>query len=730
MKKLACYFGEWVLFANAVLMNNEFSVWQSVSQLTPVRASGVSFVERLVRAEPWLFIHNEITGQHARVSELARQVVQRMDGRQTIESLVAELANSTDTVEKEALAASLLTLSQLGMVNLGAVFSDRVIQERAAQLLSKSTRLWHNPLAIKIPLFDPDRWLARVNKRFGSILNLSTLWVFVAVISIGFVLGLLNVGELSSQLGVLAKTPQQWWQIIVIYPLLKCVHEFAHGIVIKRLSGSCHEAGLTILILMPVPYVDATDIWRFESRRQRMLVSAAGMLAEGVIASTALMIWLVVEPGFIADLVFAVALTGSVTTLFFNANPLLKFDGYQILQGALDIPNLASRSSRYVSFLFKYYLLGVTTIRSPVTGAGERAWLFSYAVAAATYRWAITVGIAIYLAANFAVVGGLLAIFLVYKLTISPCVAVFKYLSTAVELNQRRARAVSVSACLVVGCMVMVFLVPLPTHTRAQGVVDVPHQAQLFAPQTGELAELFVKPGDTVEPGQRVLRIAAPDLTTQMEVIESELAVLETQYHAAIMNDPASAASHMQSIADKQYALDQVQSSVHSLVIYSEVAGRVSLAEKFTRLGEFVEEGAVLGHIVNAHDLVIKAIVREGDIARVERGVRSVSIRLAERFWEPFPGRMSYVTPAATRNLPSQALAEHITFGGIAVASSDQFGMKTVEPVFQLEFELPENTRTVGIGGRAYMTLVHSSEPIGTRSWRALRRLVMTELAL
>lgn len=711
-------------------MTSDFSVWESIRQFTPVRSSGVSFVERLVRAEPWLFIHNEITGQHVRVNELARQVVQRMDGCQTIDSLVATLANTDDIAEKEALAASLMTLSQLGMVNFGAQFSDSIIEERAAQLVRQSKKPWHNPLAIRIPLFDPDRWLARVNKRFGSILNISTLWVFVAVIILGVVLGLLNARELSSQLGLLAKTPQQWWQIIVIYPLLKCLHEFAHGIVIKRLNGSCHEAGLTILILMPVPYVDATDIWRFDSRRQRMLVSAAGMLAEGVIASVALMIWLLVEPGFIADLAFAVALTGSVTTLFFNANPLLKFDGYQILQDALDIPNLASRSSRYVSFLFKHHLLGVTTIRSPVTGSGERAWLFFYAVAAASYRWAITLGIAVYLATNFAVIGGLLAIFLVYKLTISPCIAAFKYLSTAVELDQRRTRAVSVSASVVVGCIVMVFLVPLPAHTRAQGVVDVPHQAQLFAPQTGELAELFVKPGDTVEPGQRVLRIAAPDLATQLKVIESELAVLETQYHAALMNDPASATSHLQSIADKQDALDQVKLSVQSLVIYSEVAGRVSLAERFTRLGEFVEEGAVLGHIVNAHDLVIKAIVRERDIARVENGVLSVSIRLAERFWEPLPGRMSYVTPAATRKLPSQALAEHITFGGIAVASSDQFGMKTVEPVFQLEFELPENTQTVGIGGRAYMTLLHSSEPIGTRSWRAIRRLLMNELAL
>jgi len=710
-------------------MSIQPSLWESMGPLTPVRSSSVRFVERLVRGAPWLFVHNDITGQHVRVSELARQVVQKLDGIQTIESLAVSVVPDVDSVEQEALAISLLTLAQLGMVNLGAEISDHLVQQRAVQIGKQHKRLWHNPLAIRVPIFDPDPWLTRVHAITGAVMGQWLLWGFASIIVAAIGLATLNASEIGNELGALARTPQQWWQVIVVYPILKCLHEFAHGIVIKRFEGSCHEAGLTLLILMPVPYVDATDIWRFERRDQRILVSAAGMIAEGVCASLGLFIWITVEPGLLSDLAFAVALTGSLATLFFNANPLLKFDGYQILQDVLDMPNLASRSTRYLCYLSKRYLLSVTEARSPVTGQGERAWLFFYAVSAISYRWMITLGIAIYLTTRFPVIGGLLAVFALYKLAITPCVTLIRYLQTAAELEHNRIRAITVSTGVFSACLGLIFLLPVPAHTRAQGIVDVPNQAQLFAPQTGELAEIFVVPGENVEPGQRVLRIAAPDIETRAKVIQSELDVLASDYHAAMINDPAAVTSLQQAMADKQDELDQAGTALQSLVIVSEVAGKVSLSEQFMRIGSYISEGMVLGHVVNDQDLLIKAVVREGDIARVEDGVRAVSIRLAERFWDPFTGSMSYVTPAATRDLPSQALAAHITYGGIAVASSTEYGIKTVEPVFQLEFELPAGTRTVGIGGRAYVTLLHSPEPIGSRSWRALRRLVLEELA-
>ncbi len=695
----------------------------------PTRLPGVEFLEQIVRGESWLFIHNDVTGQHARVNALARQVVLALDGQSSVTSIVASLTQDADQEEKEAVASSLVALSQLGMIGLGDENANYRIQHRFSELQNQKKPGWQNPLAIRIPLMDPNDWLDRWCARLKPLLSRWMLVLVAAFLMVSFVMACLNYSDIFKQVATFANTPQQWWFLLIVYPLLKGAHELAHAFTIKRLGGSIHEAGITVLVLMPVPYVDATDIWRFESRRQRMLVSASGMFAEGLIAAIGFFVWLNVEPGFLANLGFAAALTGSVSTLVLNANPLLKFDGYQILQDALDIPNLAPRSTRYLKYLCRRYLFGVPALRSPATGKGERRWLISYGLSAGAYRWVITLSIALYLATRYPLLGGMLAIYALYQLALKPCTNALRYLLSAEELNPNRSRAV-LSTFAVVGVVsTLVFFVPVPTNTRAEGVIDVPNQAQLFAPQTGELAEVFVEPGEFVEAGQAILRVNDPFLATEEAVLKSELDVLTLQYRAALINDPVSAPALRQDMIATRENLTQLTQNLSDLIVRASAPGVVSLNSDVSRVGEFIKAGSALGHVVDPKDLRVKAVVQQRDIARVENGVKSVNIRLAERFGDSIVGVLSQQTPAANRELPSQALAGR-GYGGIPVASLENKKWETVDPVFHLEFDLPEDTSAVGIGGRAFITLEHHSESIGQRSWRALRRVLIDQLAL
>ena len=710
-------------------MNIESSQWDAIAELKPARLPGVEFAEHHVRNEPWLFVHNDVTGQHARINALAREVVNGLDADTSVKSLVETLAGDVDSEEKEAVAASLIALSQLGMIGLCDNHSNIRIQHRVNELVTQKKSNWHNPLAIRIPLIDPNEWLNSASFRLKPLLSRWLLWMTMTFLVFAVGIAILNTSDIVHQISVVARTPQQWWQLLLVYPLLKGAHELAHALTIKRFGGAIHEAGITVLVLMPVPYVDATDIWRFESRFQRMLVSASGMIAEGVIASLGLIVWLVVEPGLLANLGFAAALTGSVTTLVLNANPLLKFDGYQILQDALDMPNLAPRASRYLSYLCRRYLYGVKSLQSPATGVGERRWLLSYGISAGLYRWVITLAIALYLASRYPVLGGLLAAYALYQLGVKPCYRAAQYLGFSAELKSSRKRALVTTSGLFAAIAGIVFLVPVPTNTRTEGIIDVPHQAQLFAPQTGELAEVFVAQGEAVDVGQPILRVNDPVLATQVAVLESELEVLTLQYRASLINEPISAPSLRRDMKDTRDALNQLTESFSDLVIRASVPGVVSLNTEFSRVGGFIKAGTALGHVVDPKALRVKAVVRQRDIARVEEGVHSVNIRLAERFGDSMVGVLSRQTPVANRELPSQALAGR-GYGGIPVASSDNQSWETVDPVFHLEFDLPENTSAVGIGGRAFITLEHESKSIGERSWRALRRVLIDQLAL
>ncbi|MCP5065759.1 MAG: peptidase M50, partial [bacterium] len=165
------------------------------------------------------------------------------------------------------------------------------------------------------------------------------------------------------------------------------------------------------LVFLPVPYVDASASAVFPEKHRRMLVSAAGIGVELLLASLALFVWLVVEPGFVRHVAYAVMLVGGISTLLFNGNPLLRFDGYYVLADAIEIPNLAARGQAFVGALVKQKLLGLRETRLPETAPGETPWWVGYAIASTLYQLGVMLGIALYLAGQFFVLGVALAVF-------------------------------------------------------------------------------------------------------------------------------------------------------------------------------------------------------------------------------------------------------------------------------------------------------------------------------
>jgi putative peptide zinc metalloprotease protein len=96
-----------------------------------------------------------------------------------------------------------------------------------------------------------------------------------------------------------------------------------------------------------------------------------------------------------------------LTTLAFNANPLIRLDGYYVLSDLIEIPNLSQRASQYLGYLARRYGLGLRDAVSPVTAAGERVWFVGYALASFLYRTVVTFAIALFLASKMFLLGSL-----------------------------------------------------------------------------------------------------------------------------------------------------------------------------------------------------------------------------------------------------------------------------------------------------------------------------------
>ena len=133
--------------------------------------------------------------------------------------------------------------------------------------------------------------------------------------------------------------------------VVKVLHELGHALACKHFGGEVPEMGVLLLVFVPCLYCDVTDAWRFPSKWQRILVSAAGMLVELVIASVATIVWWYAQPGLVQLVALDVMIICTVNTLAVNGNPLLRYDGYYILSDLVESPNLWQRSRDALSNL-------------------------------------------------------------------------------------------------------------------------------------------------------------------------------------------------------------------------------------------------------------------------------------------------------------------------------------------------------------------------------------------
>lgn len=703
------------------------TLWASVRGARPHLVPHARLHRRDVRGEPWAIVHNDVSGVQVRLNACALDVVVALDGRRTLAEVVDERVPEADVAYREALAESLVTLESGGLLRLGRE-SDTARLVARADALARARRRAFDPLSLRIPLLDPDRRLARLHAVLLPLVGRPAAVALGALFASGVAVGVAAFPDIGAELSRLARTPSGWWLYALLYPALKIAHELAHALLVKHHGGAVHEAGVTMLVLMPLPYVDASDSAAFERRGQRLAVGAAGMLAEGAIACAGLLLWSVTESGLVHDVAFAAALLGSVSTLVFNANPLLRFDGYHLLQDALDIPNLGTRASALLSWSVRRHLLRAAVGASPVTGPRERRWLLGYGLSSLAYRWALTFAIALWLASAVPVVGVALALFALRRLLWRPLAGGVRYLRRSPELDGRRTRAVvaTVGGALVLGALVL--LVPLPSSTRAEGVVRASTQATLHATVGGEVVGTSVARGGRVRTGDAVLRLVAPELRARRAVLEAEIGVLVARRHAELGRDPVAAAALAADLAVRRAEVTTLAREIGELTLRSPGPGRFAPIEGRIVSGRRVARGEVLGHIVGGHGLHVEAVVDQRAVGRVRDGVRTVRVRLAERVDEVLDAHVVAAAPAGDRRLPSTALAGDGT-RGIAVASEGGV-LRTLEPVFHVELGLPGDARASGIGGRAYVTLVHDPESLGRRWWRATRQLFLEKLSV
>ena len=273
----------------------------------------------------------------------------------------------------------------------GLQLKQRGDEQRSAQLRQSLS----NILAIRYRGIDPDRMLGVLNRWFGWFFSLPAFLLVMLVCLSAITLVIAQFDTFAQKLPSFYDffSAQNWIWLAVVMAGTKILHEFGHGLACKRFGGQCHEMGVMLLVLMPCLYVNVSDSWLINSKWKRALIAAAGMYVELVLSAIAVFVWWFSHPGLINQLALNLVFVSSVSTVLFNANPLLRYDGYYIVSDLLEIPNLRSKATRILQRTAGQVALGIENQPDPFLPQRNR-WIFIlYSLAAATYRWVITFSI-------------------------------------------------------------------------------------------------------------------------------------------------------------------------------------------------------------------------------------------------------------------------------------------------------------------------------------------------
>ncbi len=748
--------------------------WYRVEGLHPRLRTTVQISRQHFRGQPWHVVQDHTNNAFFRLAEPAYRFVGMLDGRRSVAEawkLVNEQLGDDAPTQGEAIQL----LGQLYTANLlqaevpadahtlFARYKKRRNREVSSYLM--------NIMFARVPIVDPDAFLERWLKLLGWIFAPAGFVVWMVLLAMG-IYAISQYPEWPSRLvnsagSVLAPDNLIW--LYVAFAAIKACHEMGHAISCKKFGkqggagGEVHVIGIMLLVFTPVPYVDASSSWALTNKWHRAIIGAAGMWVELGIASIAAIVWANTGDtggyAWMHAFAYNIMFVASFSTIVFNANPLLRYDGYYILSDLLEIPNLAQRSKDYIYYLVKRYVWNVRFARNPAYSTTEQAWLFWYAIASFLMRAVVSFSIMFYLASvlngALIVLAAAMAIAGVVTWVLVPIGQFLHYLVTSGELARVRTRAIVTTLIFAGALFVGVGVIPVPHRVRAQGVLQPAEMEELFAGMDGfvtrvpslekpVLVQAATRPGDVlamprVERGALLVGEESPQLMAQRAGLVAVRLGKSVERNIAAQNHDLGKAKLL---ADQMDSLDEqianLDEQIGQLQLYAPLKGVFVAPEMEAKQYAYLKRGDRIGVVADMHHLIVRAAATNELGGPLENEAsRRVEIRVNERPDILLTGIVTRAVPSGTNELPSAALGMQAG-GQFSTAPDDRNGTKTVENFFEIRIDslvlenapaamMAEYQRTRMIplygGQRVVVRFDLKNKPIAEQLWTGLLQL-------
>ena len=547
--------------------------------------------------ETCYLIEDPLSSRFYRIGVSEYTLLSLCDGDRTIAEAMAMTAtltgrdamSETDTVAfcKWLVDSELAVTIQSTTGGRLAESSQQGRERRAASRVS--------PLHQRLPLSRPDDLLEHFRPIGDWLFSPLGASLWLAILLLGACSLWIRWDDLAAA-NARVLSPHNWLHLVATWLTLKLIHESAHAFACKRYGGEVREAGILLILLAPLPYVDVTSAWRFDSKWKRMVVSAAGMAAELGLAAIAAWIWTQTDSATVQQTAVNVMLTATVMTLVFNANPLMRFDGYYLLADWLELPNLATHGSQWLRHSVRRLLFGGPPIR-PVWPRKRTPWIATYGILALLWRVFVCITLVIVAEAMFFGAGVVLALLAIATWVVVPLAKFVNELRSCPSVASRK-RAASLLGILGATGACVWMMMPYYSRITAPAVVDYWPVTEVRSSVEGFVKEVAATEGELVSAGDVLVQLHNPELELEAGRLRVEMEKSQRRSRAYAASSELAALQVEQRNRDALAArVEKIEHELAALTVRAQHDGKVIDSPLRWREGALVLPGAALASV-------------------------------------------------------------------------------------------------------------------------------------
>ncbi len=679
----------------------------------------LKFDSRCEDDKSFVVIEDPVRSKYFQIGPREYRFVASIDGKKTPREigrlLNGNLAESESDYDDELVTQICQWLVQSNLVFGESIDNAKRLNNQANALKRSQLLGSFNPICIKFKLFNPNTALMKIQPYaqwlfstwFLVVWCAAAIYTLIQVYSHWEHLGSASAGILSGY---------SWIWLLLIWIGLKVIHEAAHGIACRRYGGEVPEAGVLLLLFTPMAYVNVTSMWRFPNRWHRIVVSAAGMYVELFISFLAFFVW-TRTTGVIANVAFNVFLMSSVTTILFNANPLMRFDGYFLLSDLLKIPNLYPKGTRWFGDRIKSLLFGIPKTPNICTDAELRRVAIYGSMA---FFWKISISISLIIGAGVLfhglglILSGIGATLWIALPIHTQIKSIFGQRSNH-RVNPYRT-ALSFTVIGLFGLSLFGIL-KAPATKSAPAIVQFAEETLLRADADGFIKELLVMDGENVVQGQRLLVLENPSLANDVLTLERRAEEAKIQYRIYKQQKELSLAmAELKTHEELNEQLAEKREEADGLVVLAPFDGFVFQRNLENKIGSFAKRGDPLLTIAQRQTKEVVVSIDQRDLESVQDNEGEM-LRVIMPGISVFQSKLIRVNPSASQtpthlSLCAQAGGPLDVHHAMASGNLEEPGIELLSPRFNVFLELDaESSRRLQSGqrGRAFFSTCEQS---------------------